>query len=78
MKSTKKLIYDNLKHVSIGSLDREIYERTITVNGVSKAYAMTGWRIGYMAASKRDCKACFNNTEPFDLKPVYDKANMPH
>jgi len=52
----EKLIYDNLKHVSIGSLGREIYERTITVNGVSKAYAMTGWRIGYMAASKEIAK----------------------
>jgi aspartate aminotransferase len=44
------LIYDGLKHVSIGSLNEEIYKRTITINGVSKSYSMTGWRIGYLGA----------------------------
>ncbi|AMJ42042.1 pyridoxal phosphate-dependent aminotransferase [Anaerotignum propionicum] len=47
----EKLIYDeNKKHISIASLGKEIYERTIVINGVSKSYAMTGWRIGYAAA----------------------------
>lgn len=41
------LIYDGNKHVSIASLGRDIYNRTITCNGLSKSYAMTGWRIGY-------------------------------
>lgn len=45
----EKLIYDGGEHVSVASLSREVYDRTITVNGVSKAYAMTGWRIGYLA-----------------------------
>ena len=36
----------------------EMFDRTITVNGVSKAFAMTGWRIGYLAASKKIAKAC--------------------
>jgi aspartate aminotransferase len=40
-----KIIYDNLRHVSIGSLNKEIYGLTITVNGLSKSYSMTGWRI---------------------------------
>ncbi|RXT07099.1 pyridoxal phosphate-dependent aminotransferase [Ammoniphilus sp. CFH 90114] len=44
----EKLIYEE-RHVSIASLDPQLYERTITVNGMSKAYAMTGWRVGYMA-----------------------------
>lgn len=44
------LIYDGLKHVSIASLGREMKERTILIDGVSKAYAMTGWRIGFAAA----------------------------
>ena len=48
----EKIIYDDAKHVSIGSLPG-MEDRTITVNGFSKAYAMTGWRIGYMAAEKR-------------------------
>ena len=47
----EKLIYDEgYEHISIASLGKEIYDRTIVVNGVSKSYAMTGWRIGFTAA----------------------------
>ena len=47
----EKLIYDaDKKHISIASFGKEIYDRTIVINGVSKSYAMTGWRIGYAAA----------------------------
>ncbi|MCL0067429.1 pyridoxal phosphate-dependent aminotransferase [Peptococcaceae bacterium] len=46
----EKLIYDGLEHVSIASLSDELKECTVVINGVSKAYAMTGWRIGYAAA----------------------------
>lgn len=45
----EKLIYGGVKHVSIASLGKDIYDHTITVNGVSKSYSMTGWRIGYAA-----------------------------
>lgn len=46
----EKLIYEqNKKHISIASLGQEIYDRTIVINGVSKSYAMTGWRIGFTA-----------------------------
>ncbi|MBI3074209.1 MAG: pyridoxal phosphate-dependent aminotransferase [Deltaproteobacteria bacterium] len=48
----EKLIYGGVKHVCLASLGREIYERTIVVNGFSKAYAMTGWRLGYMAGPR--------------------------
>ena len=48
----EKLIYNGKKHISIASLGKEIFDRTIVVNGFSKAYAMTGWRFGYAAASK--------------------------
>ena len=48
----EKLVYDDAKHLSIGSI-RGMEDRTITVNGFSKAYAMTGWRIGYVVAEKR-------------------------
>lgn len=47
----EKLIYGG-KHVSIASLSQELYNRTIVVNGLSKSYSMTGWRIGYLAAPK--------------------------
>lgn len=53
----EKLIYDDVKHVSIASLSQEAYDLTITVNGFSKAYAMTGWRLGYMAAPEAVAKA---------------------
>jgi aspartate aminotransferase len=46
----EKLIYGGEKHVSIGSFGKDIYDLTITVNGMSKAYSMTGWRIGYLGA----------------------------
>lgn len=52
----EKLIYDNEKHISIASISRDSYERTIVINGLSKAYAMTGWRIGYSASSKEIAK----------------------
>ncbi|MFC1657780.1 pyridoxal phosphate-dependent aminotransferase [Candidatus Omnitrophota bacterium] len=45
----EKIIYDNQQHVSIASLGEKIKDLTIVVNGVSKTYAMTGWRIGYAA-----------------------------
>jgi aspartate aminotransferase len=56
----EKLIYDDVKHVSIASLSQEAYDLTITVNGFSKAYAMTGWRLGYMAAPEAVAKAADN------------------
>ncbi|MDP6776437.1 MAG: pyridoxal phosphate-dependent aminotransferase [Candidatus Latescibacteria bacterium] len=45
----EKIIYGDSEHVSIASLDPALKEQTLVVNGVSKAYAMTGWRVGYGA-----------------------------
>lgn len=56
----EKLIYDGIKHVSIASFNEEIYKRTIVINGVSKSYSMTGWRIGYLAAPEDVAKAISN------------------
>ncbi len=44
----EKIIFDNNKHVSIASFNPDIYNLAITVNGMSKSYSMTGWRIGYL------------------------------
>jgi len=52
----EKLIYDGEKHISIASLNEDAYERTIVINGVSKTYAMTGWRLGYVATSEKITK----------------------
>ena len=46
----EKLVYDGAEHFSVASISQEVRDRTVTVNGFSKAYAMTGWRIGYAAA----------------------------
>ncbi|MCX7817390.1 MAG: pyridoxal phosphate-dependent aminotransferase [Syntrophales bacterium] len=48
----EKIVYDGFKFKSIASVDEELKKRTVIVNGVSKAYAMTGWRIGYAAGPK--------------------------
>ncbi|BDR64235.1 pyridoxal phosphate-dependent aminotransferase [Clostridium tetani] len=45
----EKLIYGHNKHISIASLNEDAYNRTVVINGLSKTYAMTGWRIGYAA-----------------------------
>lgn len=48
----EKLVYDGFEFTSIASISKEVKDLTIVVNGVSKAYAMTGWRIGYAAGAK--------------------------
>ncbi len=54
------LVYDNKEFVSFASLSEDARERTILINGVSKSYAMTGWRIGYAAANKEIAKVMAN------------------
>ncbi len=49
----EKLLYDNLKHISIASLGKKIFDLTLVVNGVSKSHSMTGWRIGYVAGDEK-------------------------
>jgi len=56
----EELLYDGAEHISIASLNPEIKERTLVVNGMSKAYAMTGWRIGYTAAQKEIIRVMSN------------------
>lgn len=56
----EKLIYDGESHVSIASVSDDAYERTIVINGLSKSYAMTGWRLGYCGASEKIAKLMTN------------------
>lgn len=53
----EKLLYDGREHISIAAISPELKENTVVINGVSKAYAMTGWRIGYAAAPAPVAKA---------------------
>ncbi len=55
----EKLVYDD-EHVSIASLNDDIKNLTIVINGMSKAYSMTGWRIGFLAANKEIAKVISN------------------
>lgn len=54
------LVYGDVTHTCIASLSDEIYKHTITINGLSKSHAMTGWRIGYIAAPLEVAKAAGN------------------
>ncbi|MBE9222388.1 pyridoxal phosphate-dependent aminotransferase [Cyanobacterium stanieri LEGE 03274] len=53
----EKILYDGATHLSIGAVNEEIFKRTITSNGFAKAYSMTGWRVGYVAAPTEIIKA---------------------
>lgn len=53
----EKILYDGAEHLSIGSLGKEIFDRTLISNGFAKAYSMTGWRIGYLAGPVEIIKA---------------------
>ncbi|MFL0268293.1 pyridoxal phosphate-dependent aminotransferase [Candidatus Clostridium radicumherbarum] len=67
----EKLIYDlSLQHISIGTLSEDAFNRTITINGVSKSYAMTGWRIGYAACgNERIIKLMTNIQSHYSSNP---------
>jgi aspartate/methionine/tyrosine aminotransferase len=54
----EKLIYDGQRYTSIGSLNEKIRKLTIVVNGFSKAFSMTGWRLGYAAGAREVIAAC--------------------
>lgn len=53
----EKILYNGAEHLSIGAVNEEVFKRTITSNGFAKAYSMTGWRIGYIAAPIEIIKA---------------------
>lgn len=48
----EKILYNDIKHLSIGAVSAEAFKRTIISNGFAKAYSMTGWRIGYLAGDE--------------------------
>ena len=74
----EKLVYDGYKHTSIASIDNAFKERTIISNGVSKAYSMTGWRIGYTVGTERDYLGHVKHPESKHVKPdVYFSVCCP-
>ena len=59
----EKFIYNGKKHISIASFSKEVKAQTIVVNGVSKTYAMTGWRIGYLASDNKEIVSAIDNLQ---------------
>ncbi|MCF3941615.1 pyridoxal phosphate-dependent aminotransferase [Oceanobacillus alkalisoli] len=66
----EKLIYSEEEHVSIASISPELKKQTVVINGVSKTYAMTGWRIGYATGEKQIIKAMNNVSSHSTSNPV--------
>ena len=66
----EKLIYGNTKFVSFASLSKDAYERTFTLNGFSKTFSMTGWRLGYTAGPLNVIKAMSRLQDHMTSNPV--------
>ncbi|MEA3485278.1 MAG: pyridoxal phosphate-dependent aminotransferase [Candidatus Aerophobetes bacterium] len=66
----EKIVYDDIQHVSIASFSPQIKELSIVINGLSKTYSMTGWRIGYASADEKIIKAMSNLQSHSTSNPV--------
>ena len=66
----EKIIFDGHKHTSIASFGKDIYELTVTVNGLSKSHSMTGWRIGYLGGPEDIVNAISNFQDHSTSNPV--------
>ena len=65
-----RLVYGGASFISFAALGEDVKERTILINGVSKSYAMTGWRIGYACANEKVAKVMANYVSPSTGSPV--------
>ena len=68
------LVYDDFVFTTPAQVEPKLYDRTLTVNGVSKAYCMTGWRIGYAGGPARTDQGDADHPVAVDLQPVLDLA----
>lgn len=73
-----KFVYDNNEHISISSFGKDLKERTIVVNGVSKTFSMTGWRIGFAAGPEKLIKAMtsFQSHSTSNPNSIAQKASL--
>ena len=69
------LVYGDFKFVTPAEIEPKLYERTLTMNGVSKAYAMTGWRIGYAAGPEQLDQGDGHAAGPADLRRLARSRN---
>ncbi|MGX3010707.1 pyridoxal phosphate-dependent aminotransferase [Helicobacter sp. 23-1044] len=76
----EKLVYDNLKYTSIGAINDDLLQRTITINGLSKSFAMTGWRVGYAASKDKELIRLMNNLQSqstANINSIAQRASIP-
>ena len=76
----EKLVYDDLKFTSTASISEDMYNRTITINGLSKSVAMTGWRFGYLACPIRELTASMKKLQSqstSNINSITQKAAIP-
>ena len=75
----EKLVYD-IDFVSAASISEDMYERTVTINGLSKSVAMTGWRFGYLATPKQELISAMNKLQSqstSNINSITQKAAIP-
>ncbi len=68
------LVFGDFEFTTIAQVEPALYDRTLTMNGVSKAYAMTGWRIGYCGRPRAADQGHGQGDEPDHLQPLLDLA----
>ncbi len=67
------LVFDGFQHATMAAVAPDLADRTLTVSGVSKTYAMTGWRIGFAAGPKALIKAMVNMQGQVDRRRVHGR-----
>ena len=75
----ERLVYDNIGFTSAGSINNDMLNRTITINGLSKAVAMTGWRMGYAASKDKTLIKMLNNLQSqstSNINSITQKASV--
>lgn len=76
----EKLVYDNVAYTSAGAINADALQRTITINGLSKSFAMTGWRVGYAATKDKELVKLMNNLQSqstANINSIAQKACIP-
>jgi len=76
----EKIIYDGLKFTSVASISEDMYKRTITINGLSKSVAMTGWRFGYLATPIKELTSVIKKLQSqstSNINSITQKAAIP-
>ncbi len=76
----EKLVFDDVEFVSTASISEDMYNRTITINGLSKSVAMTGWRFGYMASPLKEVNKYIRRLQSqstSNINSITQKAAIP-